>query len=420
MARRGFFAELQHQGRVAQREQERREREAQRSYAVAMREVERSRAAAERAHAQFERAQAAERKRLKKEARDAHLAAQEAEVAARNEALAETLAEIESLLAATLGRDDFVDLKQLRVRAEHPPFARTDADHPLAPPKGPPDPPRPALKLPEEPRGFASLFGKRKHIQAVEEAQRAHEQAVADWKVQCRLAAERREREAAEHARAEECRLRERARERAFYDEECAAREAEAEARNASLEEFITNLGYGTAEAIQEYVSIVLSNSVYPDHFPVGHEFEFDAGTAELSLRVTVPEPSALPEVKAFRYAKATDEIVASEMPQKERRERYAGAVHQVALRSIHEVFESDRRGLIRTIALELGTDAADPATGKRGFIPFVIAAAEREAFMSFDLSAVVPAMTLARMGAAVSKNPYALVPVERRGVRRT
>ena len=163
----------------------------------------------------------------------------------------------------------------------------------------------------------------------------------------------------------------------------------------------------------------MLSNSVYPDHFPVAHEFEFDPSSAELRLRVLVPEPGSIPEIKAYKYTKATDEITSTGLSQKLCRERYAGAIHQVALRSFHEVFESDRRGIIKTIALEVGTDTVDPATGLQAYVPFVIAAAEREAFSAFDLSAVVPALTLGRLGAAVSKNPYGLVPAERSGVRR-
>jgi restriction system protein len=83
-------------------------------------------------------------------------------------------------------------------------------------------------------------------------------------------------------------------------------------------------------------------------------------------------------------------------------------------------VFESDRRGLIKTISLEVGTNTIDPATGQPTYVPFVIAAAERESFRAFDLSAVVPALTLGRLGAAVSKNPYTLVIAERSGVRRS
>jgi hypothetical protein len=94
----------------------------------------------------------------------------------------------------------------------------------------------------------------------------------------------------------------------------------------------------------QEYVSIVRSNSVYPEHFQVAHEFEFAPSTAELRLRVLVPGPGEIPETKSYKYAKAADEVVSTSLSQRERRDRYAGAMHQVALRSFHEVFESDRR----------------------------------------------------------------------------
>lgn len=203
------------------------------------------------------------------------------------------------------------------------------------------------------------------------------------------------------------------------YQAECAAREQEAAERSKALDQLIANLGYGTVEAVQEYVSIVLSNSVYPEHFPVAHEFTFDPGTAELQLRVLIPGPEAVPDVKAYKYTKASDSITSTSLPQREVKERYTRAVHQVALRSIHEVFEADRRGLIKTVSLEVGTNTTDRATGRAVYVPFVAAAAERDAFLEFDLAAVVPAATLEHLGAAVSKDPYNLVPVDTSGVRR-
>jgi restriction system protein len=188
--------------------------------------------------------------------------------------------------------------------------------------------------------------------------------------------------------------------------------------RNKPLDALIANLGYGTTDAVQEYVSIVLSNSVYPEHFAVTHEFEFEPSTAELRLHVVVPGPSTIPEIKAYKYTKASDEIVTSSLSQKVCRERYESVVHKVALRSIHEVFEADRRALIRTIRLEVGTETVDPATGRQTYIPFVVVGAEREKFLGFDLSAVVPAMTLDHLGASVSKNPYGLVAADTKGVR--
>lgn len=419
MARRGFFAELQRQSRIAERDRERRQREAERGRAARQKQLEQARVAAERARAKLSKALAAERKRLEKEAHEAYLEERRAEVEDINEALESMHDDLASLLAWTLSHDDYVDLNALRIKARHPPFDRADLESPAPPPAFISDPPRPELQIPEPPRGLAKLFGKKRHAEAVESAKLTHELALTGWQAQCNRAETKRQAARKQHAESELERLEQLAHAQARYAKECEAREAEATAHNLSVDELVANLGYGTVDAVQEYISIVLSNSVYPEHFPVTHTFQFDPASAELNLRVAVPEPSRMPKDKAYKYAKATDEIVATTLSEKECRERYASAIYQVALRSLHEVFEADRRGLIRTISLEVGTSAADPATGVRGYIPFVVAAAEREAFMAFDLSAVVPAMTLGRLGGAVSKNPYALIPAERTGVRR-
>lgn len=420
MSRRGFFAELQHISRVAAREHERTEKEAVRRHLAAVRQSEQARKAEERAQVQLAKASASERKRLEKEAREAHLATMEAEVDERNGKLEQLYEEIDSLLVSTLNMDDYVDLNSLRIKVTHPQFSRTDLEVPISHPPPIPVPSEPVLVLPKPPSGLASFFGKKKHAEALEEAQRAHDRALMEWRAACQNVLTRRQKDKEVHADKEAKRLELLKSERARYANECAARETEAIEANKKLDELVTNLGYGTTDAVQEYISIVLSNSVYPDHFQVTHEFEFESSTAELRLRVLVPGPGEIPEIKSYKYAKATDEIISTSLSQKECRERYASAIHQVALRSFHEVFESDRRGLIKTISLEVGTNAIDPATGHQTYVPFVIAAAERESFLGFELSAVVPALTLARLGAAVSKNPTNLDAAIRSGVRRS
>lgn len=182
MARRGFFAEMQHQMKVAALEQERRAREAERARNAAYRNEEQARRAEERANAQYARASAADQKRLAKEAREAHIAAMEAEVERRNFDLTQRYGEIDSLLSATLDVDDYVDLGTLRTVAEHPPFDRTDLETPVPWPGPIPDPPEPTFTPPVPPQGLKGLFGGKSHEKAVAEAAAAHEVAVAQWK----------------------------------------------------------------------------------------------------------------------------------------------------------------------------------------------------------------------------------------------
>jgi restriction system protein len=344
----------------------------------------------------------------------------EAEAEGKNLQLEEINADLESLLATTLEVDDYVNLELFRVVAEHPPFGGSKLESAIRPPDPIPAPPEPTFVPPKPPQGLiASLFGKKKHAAVTEEARKAHERALKEWGVTISELPARRQAAAKAHAQAEAQRLAALEAARTDYAKECAARETDAADRNRRVDELIANLGYGTPEAVQEYVSIVLSNSAYPEHFTVTHEFEFDPASAELKLRVLVPGPDTIPETKAYRYTKSTDEITSTSMSQKACRDRFASVVHQVALRSIHEVFESDRRGLIKTISLEVGSNTIDPATGLPTYVPLV-AGAERQLFLTFDLSAVVPTLTLERLGAAVSKNPYGLVAAETSGVRRT
>ena len=388
----------------------------QRERKAAIRQAEQARKAEKQAQAQLARAAEAERKRLAKQAREAHIAAMEAEVEVRNLELAEIYQEIDSLLAWTLDVDDHVDLNTLRSVAEHPPFDRPDLETAIPAPRPIPDPQEPVGPPLAAPTGILGFFGRKKHAKAAE----AYERALAEWRAELTRLSAVRKAAAEEHAAMEAQRLSVLEVARARYTAECTARDVEAAEHNNMLDELIMNLGYGTADAVQEYLRIVLSNSVYPSHFPVKHEFQFDPATAELQLQVLVPAPDTLPDIKAYRYIKSSDEITGTSLSQKARRDRYTGAVHVVALRSMHEVFEADRRGLVKTISLEVGTETIDPATGREAYIPFVATCAEGDSFLEFDLSSVVPAATLAHLGAAISKNPFGLVPADATGIRRS
>src|SRR5262249_19638151 len=156
-----------------------------------------------------------------------------------------------------------------------------------------------------------------------------------------------------------------------------------------------------------------------PDAFPVSHDYEFNLSSRELRLTVTVPPPSDVPTTKEYKYVKAKDEITETPLSLKARKERYASAIFQVAVRTLHEIFEADRGGKIHSSALTLDTKTLSPATGLPDDVPLVIVAADRVTFSYFDLSNVVPRATLDHLGAAVSKSPFDLTPADTsRGVR--
>jgi restriction system protein len=412
------MAQIQRAVKQSQADAARRQREAARNHAAAVRAMEQTRKAEERARAAAARASDQERKRLEKEAAAAHVEAMEAGAEERNAGLTEMYDELDSLLQATLEVDDYVDLDTLRQEAEHPPFDRSDLEEPLMPPPQIPEPPKPTMPIVEQPKG---LVGRKKKLEAAEAEARAHfEELMRTYEERMQLLPESRAEVSRKHEAAEAERQQQLAVERDRYARECELRDAEVLEANAELDVLIAGLGYGTVDAIQEYVSIVLANSIYPDHFQVDHEATFDPATAELQMKATIPPPDVVPSTKAFKYVKARDEIDESALSQKDQKDRYLNAVEAVTLRTLHEVFEADRRGLIKTISLQVGTNTIDPATGRPTDVLFSAVSAERDSFMEIDLSAVVPAATLEHLGAAVSKNPWGLVSVKAGGVRRS
>jgi len=420
MAKRGFFAEINYQTQQAENRRRQQDAASIRAHNAAVREHERAYKAAERARAAAMRASATDKKAAEKEAARLHVEARTAEVESLNTELTSAFNDIDTLLAWTLEVDDFVDLESLRAVAEHPPFEPGKPGEPVTAVPELVYSPQPTYEEPVAPKGLAGAFGgKKKHAEAVAKAQ-------ADFEAKGRSWHESATKKHAEHLaklevreKAEADRLVKLAEAEAAYRAECAQREAAAVSKNEELTKFINDLAFDVEYAIEDYVGIVLSNSLYPEAFAVEHDHSFDLATRELTMGVTVPEPASLPSVKEYRYVKAKDEIAESQISAKAQKDRYTAAVHQVAVRTLHEVFEADRAGKIHSIALTVGVDRVAPATGLPETVPLVLVAADRETFTGFDLANVVPMATLDHLGAALSKSPFDLSPADTsRGVR--
>ena len=352
-----------------------------------------------------------DRKSWVKEGKAAHVRSQEAEVDLMNAQVNDTFDELDGLLEATVEVDDYIDLKTLLRPEATTPFDRPELEEAAPAPLPPRLPSEPKYKEPPQPKGF---FGKKKKLAAaIQSETEAHTAAHKKWEKIVANLQDGHKADLDKYAEGEVLRVETLAGEKARF-------RLENETHNARVESFITNLSYGDVDAIQEYIALVVENSNYPDHFPVRHDFSFDPSTAELSMQVSIPRPRDFPAVKSYKYVKTSDEIRATDLSVAETKKRYCSAIYQVAIRSLHEVFEADRRDLIQTISLEVGTIEKEPATGKMEFLAFVGVSAGKGPFMEFDLSALVPLATLKLLGAAISKDPLNLVSVEVKGIRKS
>ncbi len=412
--KRGFFAELHHQNQLAEKRRQQAATATARANAAAAHAADQARRQAVQARAQTERATEAENKRAVAEAQRLHDAAMQAEVEAKNAELAQTQEEIATILEAALRIDTFVNLEQFRRVAQHPPFTRSDLEAPLQAPAFATARQEPVYVEPAAPAGFSGVFGgKKKHEQAVASAQATFAQQHAIWEQEVADLPNLQLRQMQDYQNAEQQRLAWLEYARREHQAECDRLDAEISAANQTLDHLIQGLAAGEAEQVQEYIGIVLGNSAYPDSFAVDHDYTYDAALRELSITVTVPLPSALPDASSFRYVRAKNEIVPTLMTQKDQKERYQQALAHVALRTLHEVFIADRAGTIQTIALTVATEGIDTATGLNKKTNLIAVASEREKFLTYDLTKVVPLSTLQYLNALISKSPFDLVGID-------
>ncbi|MFC8383573.1 hypothetical protein [Nocardia sp. NPDC057272] len=417
--RRGLLAELQHQNRLAQQRQVQQQRAAMRAHNSAAREAERFARERQRASAAFQRASAADRVAAERAAKAAHVAAREAEVVEKNAHLNATYDEIDSLLAATLEVDDWVDLESLRESPGEIAFDRPELLTPSPTPGYHDLPDRPIFVAPPPPTGISgALGGNRKYAAQVEAAQREFASITQRWQHALGQTFELNAQIRTRWQETESARLVALAEARRQHEQTVAQRHREVSESNDRLDSVILGLRQQDPAAMDEYVGIVLANSVYPEAFEVSHEHSFDAENRELRITVLAPHPDTFPTTKAFRYNKANDEISASPLPAAECKRRYTSAVARLALRTAHEVFEADREEIIDSIALTVAVDAIDSATGHDTRVDLVRLATDRADFLPIDLSRVEPADTLAHLAGAMSKNPYGLAPLANHGVR--
>lgn len=144
-------------------------------------------------------------------------------------------------------------------------------------------------------------------------------------------------------------------------------------------------------EAVIEYCEIVLENSSYPDSFPKNFEMQYSEASGMLIVDFQLPAPDDMPKIEQVRYIKSRDEFSEKLLSEAARKRLYESAVYQVALRTIHELFEADKVDALQAVTFNGRVDAIDPGTGHMETKCIVSVQAEKSEFCAINLSAVDP-----------------------------
>ncbi|AGL14762.1 restriction endonuclease [Actinoplanes sp. N902-109] len=336
-------------------------------------------AAAQQAAADADRQR--EHRRLYAEARTADAAAANADLRAR-------LADLDRLLLSTLDVDDHIDLDRFKKTVAVPPFDPGPLGRPAPEPSW-------ASYAPPEPRGVGKILGgERLHAQQVAAARRAFEQARAQW---------------AEHEERRKRRLAAREQQYVAYKQR---HEAKLQAYNAEVDRFAAAVASADPSSVVEYFAMVLGNSVYPDDFPQHFRLAYLPKQQHLLIEYHLPPVEVIPVVKEYRYDRVRDDLLAVPRDETEIRRRYTEVIAMVALRTVHEIIEADRGGLVRKVLFNGIVDTIDRRTGQFVRPCLVSLDVDRETFAAIKLRRVDPVACLKHLQGGLSGTPDELAGV--------
>jgi len=338
---------------------------------------------AQRAYERAQYAEQRERTRLYAESRIA-------KVALMNEVLEQTVADLRNLLSDALLVRNHIDLQTLKHEPAITPFDPGSLGIPISPP------------LPYETYSPSPLGGVKRFLPGAKE-QFERDVTAATQRYHADMAAY--------HA-SETRRQSDLSQAWSRYEREIAEIHAGVQAQHAEIDAFQTELLANNPSAVVDYFTLVLSSSIYPNGFPETAKIAYTPESKQLVIERDMPTYEVVPEMSLYKYVKVRDEISTSQRTLSNRKAIYSGIVAQMCLRTIHEVFESDRYGHVETIVFNGYVDAIDKATGRPSRVCLITARTTREAFGIIDLSRVDPVACLRALNAAVSKSPEELAPV--------
>ncbi len=164
--------------------------------------------------------------------------------------------------------------------------------------------------------------------------------------------------------------------------------------------------------AIEIYCEMVLLRSSYPDFFPQTFELAFNEINGLLIVDYDLPPINDLPRIKEVKYVQSRDQLVQKELSSDEINEMYDGILYQVAIRTLHELFEADEVDALATIVFNGFVTSIDPATGREVRACLMSVQANKPVFLEINLARIDPKACFKKLKGVGSAALHSMAPV--------
>jgi restriction system protein len=160
---------------------------------------------------------------------------------------------------------------------------------------------------------------------------------------------------------------------------------------NDAVRAFRARYEQGSPEAVERYAQMSLEKSEYPEGVSGEPDVQFDSVTGILVINFWFPAPASVPNVVEHRYVASRREVKVVEMKKKDFDDFYDDVVHQIGLRTVHEVLAADIAARVDAVVFNGWVKGIDAKTGKDFTSCILSFQAQRKQFLDVDLARVSP-----------------------------
>ena len=166
-------------------------------------------------------------------------------------------------------------------------------------------------------------------------------------------------------------------------------------------------------KSVIQYCKLVLENSKYPDSFPKDFDLKYDFNRKIILVDYVLPNPDDFPKLKEVRYISSKKEMKEYFLSDSQISNSYEDAIYKTTIRTIHEIFESDKAQAIDEITFNGWVHAVNKATGKKEKICIVAIQVNKEDFSRIELSNIDAKLCFKNLGGRSGKKLSNITPVE-------
>jgi len=166
------------------------------------------------------------------------------------------------------------------------------------------------------------------------------------------------------------------------------------------------------AGAVSDYCEMVLSNSVYPDYYPQEWDIEYQHDTKIIIVDYSLPDIDSIPTLKSVKYVMSRDEFSETHLSAAALNSLYDSLLYQIALRTIHELYEADVVDALQSIVFNGWVNSIDKATGQNTNSCIMSLQATKDEFLAINLEKIDPKACFKQLKGVGSSKLHGLSPV--------